>query len=234
MSIYWFWLCSFFVAEHGLSLVVESGGYSSVAVPRLLLLQSTGSGSTGSAVASCSLSDCSLWGSKAQAQQLRFMGSVALQHMGSSRRRNQTHAPSIGRQILNLWTLREAVVGYKSCPWVKGDMESVFYLQIKWLEIFPLLWWVSVQFNSVTQSCPTPCDPMECSTPGLPVHHQLLELAQTHVHWVSDAIQPSHPLLSPSPSIINLSQHQGLFKWVSSLHYFSYRINQSGQISKPR
>ena len=61
------------------------------------------------------------------------------------------------------------------------------------------------------------CDPMDCSTTGLPVHHQLLEFTQTHVHWVSDAIQPSHPLLSPSPPAFNLSQHQGLFKWVSPL-----------------
>ena len=59
---------------------------------------------------------------------------------------------------------------------------------------------------------------MDCSTPGLPVYHQLLELAQTHVHWVSDAIQLSHPLSSPSPPAFNLSQHQGLFQWVSSLH----------------
>ena len=58
---------------------------------------------------------------------------------------------------------------------------------------------------------------MDCSTPGFPVYHQLLELAQTHVHWVSDAIQPSHPLSSPSPPAFNLSQHQGLFQWVSSL-----------------
>ena len=76
----------------------------------------------------------------------------------------------------------------------------------------------SVQFSSVTQSCPTLCDPMNCSTPGLPVHHQLLEFTQTHVHWVGDAIQPSHPLLFPSPPAFNLSQHQGPFKWVSSLH----------------
>ena len=60
--------------------------------------------------------------------------------------------------------------------------------------------------------------PMDCSTPGFPVHYQLPELAQTHVHWVSDAIQPSHPLSSPSPPAFNLSQHQGLFKWVSSSH----------------
>ena len=76
----------------------------------------------------------------------------------------------------------------------------------------------SVQFSSVTQSCLTLCDPMNSSTPGLPVHHQLPEFTQTHVHWVGDAIQPSHPLSSPSPPALNLSQHQGLFKWVSSSH----------------
>ena len=73
-------------------------------------------------------------------------------------------------------------------------------------------------FNSVTQSCPTLCYPMNRSTSGLPVHHQLLESTQTHVHWVSDAIQPLYPLSSPSPPALNLSQHQGLFKWVSSSH----------------
>ena len=74
--------------------------------------------------------------------------------------------------------------------------------------------------RSVAQSCPTLCDPMNCSTPGLPVHHQLLEFTQTHVHQVGDAIQPSHPLSSPSPPAPNLSQHQGLFQWVSS----SYQV----------
>ena len=77
---------------------------------------------------------------------------------------------------------------------------------------------VSVQFSSVTQLCLTLCDPMDCSMPGLPVHHQLPEFTQSHVHWVSDAIQLSHPLFSPSPPALNLSQHQGFFKWVSSLH----------------
>ena len=72
---------------------------------------------------------------------------------------------------------------------------------------------------SVTQLGPIICDPMDCSMPGLPVHHQLPELTQTHVHWVGDAIQPSHhPLLSPSPPAFKLSQHQGLFKWVRSSH----------------
>ena len=75
------------------------------------------------------------------------------------------------------------------------------------------------QFSSVAQLCPTLCDPMNCSTPGLPVHHQLPESTQIHVHWVGDAIQPSHPLSSPSPPALNLSQHQDLFKWVSSSHH---------------
>ena len=70
---------------------------------------------------------------------------------------------------------------------------------------------LDAKFSSVTQSCPTLCDPMNRSTPGLPVHHQLPEFTQIHVHRVSDAIQPSHPLLSPSPAL-NLSQHQGLFQ----------------------
>ena len=74
----------------------------------------------------------------------------------------------------------------------------------------------SAQFSSAAQSCPTLCDPMNHNMPSLPVHHQHLESTQIHVHWVSDAIQPSHPLQSPSPPALNLSQHQGLFKWVSS------------------
>ena len=74
------------------------------------------------------------------------------------------------------------------------------------------------QFSSVTQSCPTLCNPMNPNTPGLPVHHQLLEFTQTHVHQVTDAIQPSHPLSSPSPPAPNPSQHQSLFQWVNSSH----------------
>ena len=74
------------------------------------------------------------------------------------------------------------------------------------------------QFSSVAQSSPTLWDPMDCSIPGLPVHHQLVEFTQTHAHWVSDAFQPSHPLPSPSPPACNLSQHQGHFQWVSSSH----------------
>ena len=76
----------------------------------------------------------------------------------------------------------------------------------------------SQSVSSVAQSCPMLCDPMNRSMSGLPVHHQLPEFTQTHVHWVGDAIQPSHPLSSPSPPALNFSQHQGLFKWVSSSH----------------
>ena len=81
-----------------------------------------------------------------------------------------------------------------------------------------LQFYSSVQFSSVAQSCPTLCDPMDCSTPGFPAHHQLLELTQTHVHPGSDDIQPSHPLLAPYSPAFNLSQHQGLFYWISSSH----------------
>ena len=82
-----------------------------------------------------------------------------------------------------------------------------------------LVWfWVECKFSSVTQSCLTLCDPMDCSSPGFPVHHQLPELVQTHVHLVSGAIQSSHPLSPPSPPAFSLSQHEGLFQWVSSSH----------------
>ena len=84
-------------------------------------------------------------------------------------------------------------------------------LDLKWVSC-------SVQFSLVTQSCPTLCDPMNRSMPGLPVHHQLLESTQIHVHIVGDAIQPSHSLLFPSPPAFNNSQHQGIFQWVSSSH----------------
>ena len=83
--------------------------------------------------------------------------------------------------------------------------------------LFNMVSW-SVQFSSVAQSCPTLYDPMHHSTPGLPVHHQLPEFTQTHVHRVGDAFQPSHPLSSPSPPAPNPSQHQSLFQWVNSSH----------------
>ena len=84
------------------------------------------------------------------------------------------------------------------------------------------------------QSRPTLCDPVDCITPGFPVHHQLLELTQTHVHRVGDAIKPSYPLSSPFPLAFSLSQHQGLFQWVSSPHKywsFSFSISPSSEYS---
>ena len=99
--------------------------------------------------------------------------------------------------------------------WIKVKEESEkagLKLNIKKTKIMASSPISSVQFSSVAQSCPTLCDPMNHSTPGLPVHHQLPEFTQTHVHRVSDAIQPSHPLSSPSPPAPNPSQHQSLFQ----------------------
>ena len=103
----------------------------------------------------------------------------------------------------------EDIFGCPSWPGAGGRMPLAFR---------PEVLFSSVKFSSVAQSCVTLCDPMDCSTPGLPVHHQLPESTQTHAHRVGDAIQPSHPLVSPSPPALNLSQHQGLFQWASSLH----------------
>ena len=91
--------------------------------------------------------------------------------------------------------------------WLAGDCRIYGFI---------LLSWKYVQFSSSAQLCPILCNPMDCSTPSFPVHHQLPELVQTHVHQVGDAIQPSHPLSTPSPPAFNLSQHQGLSQWVSS------------------
>ena len=106
-------------------------------------------------------------------------------------------------------------------PWTEepGGLWSMWLQRVRqdwsdWAHTYTL----SQSVSSVTQLCPTLCDPMNHSTPGLPVHHQLREFTQTHVHWVSDAIQPSHPLLSSSPPAPNPSQHQSLFQWVNSSH----------------
>ena len=91
--------------------------------------------------------------------------------------------------------------------------------------------WYCLLFS--TKSCLTLCDVINPSTPGLPVYHQLPESTQNHIHWVGDAIQPSHPLLSPSPPAFNISQHQGLFQWVTSggqvLEVFSFSISSSNE-----
>ena len=106
-------------------------------------------------------------------------------------------------------------------------------------EEFPQSYWEAVSWGissvrSVAQSCPTLCDPMNCSTPGLPVHHQLPEFTQTHLHRVSDAIQPSHPLSSPSPPAPKPSQLQSLFQWVNSLHEVAKYYKNSQKHAFPR
>ena len=108
--------------------------------------------------------------------------------------------------------------------------------RMRWLD--GITYSMGIQFSSVAQLCLTYCDAMNHRTPGLPVHHQLPEFIQTHVHRGSDAIRPSHPLSSPSPPAFNLSQLQGLFKWVSSSHQvakvlFSFSISPSNECSGP-
>ena len=140
----------------------------------------------------CEPTDCSLPAFSVHGiLQARILGWVAIPFSrGSSRPRDQSLASCIGSQVLRCLSHQES----------PGNTWPIF------------------QFSSVTQSCPTLCHPMDCSMPRFPVHHQLPEFTQTHVHRVGDAIQPSHPLSSRSPPALNLSQHQGLFKWVSSLH----------------
>ena len=103
------------------------------------------------------------------------------------------------------------------CVWVWDCEHEIGITSLSW-SLLRTFFSDSVQFSSIAQSCPTLCDPIDGRMPGLPVHHQLLEFTQTHVHWAGDAIQPSHPLSSPSPPAFNLSQHQALFKWVSTSH----------------
>ena len=104
----------------------------------------------------------------------------------------------------------------------KNAFESVLMRWMKLESIIQTSWSQKEKhqysISSVAQSCLTLCDPTDLSTPDFHVHHQLRELAQTHVHWVNHAIQPFHPLSSPSPPAFNFSQHQGLFQWVSSSH----------------
>ena len=97
--------------------------------------------------------------------------------------------------------------------------ESILHMRWPkyWVQLFLIMQLFSSVSSLVAQSCLTLCDPMDCSTPGFHVHHQLPELTQTHVHWIGDAIQPSHPLSSPSPPTFNLPQHQAVFKWVGYL-----------------
>ena len=159
--------------------------------------------------------------------------------------RHPKYFKSIILEILSSWTLSTKWRAYfspKNC-WQEANWENSSNVSIWLLSVMKSKGWYrqqkqknkgwnvstketsdllfctySVQFSSVTQSCLTLCDPMNRSTPDLPVHHQLPEFIQTHVHQADHAIQPSHPLLSPSPPAPNPSQHQGLFQWVNSSH----------------
>ena len=130
-----------------------------------------------------------------------------------------------------VWASQIRSMGYRTHPFKTNQLNSIRVFQnvscVKLLD--PNFWSLVIlewgnckicpdQYSSVTQSCPTLCDPVNRRTPGLPIHHQLPEFTQTHVHRVGNAIQPSHPLLSPSPPAPNPSQHQGLFQWVNSSH----------------
>ena len=136
---------------------------------------------------------------------------------------NQRPIPEV-QPVSNTWIAQEGDSTLESGSMViRGRLGMSWVMEIADIQLIPVLLLMSpsiplLQFSSATQSCLTLCDPMNCSTPGLPVHHQLPESTQTHVHGVSDAIQLSHPLSSPSPPALNLSQHQPIFQWVSSLH----------------
>ena len=124
------------------------------------------------------------------------------------------HSNTCGHDLVAQWCL---ILG-NSVDWsLPGSSVHGIYPRQEYWSGLPFTF-PSVQFSSVTQSCPTLCDPMNRSTPGLPVRHQLPEFTQTHVHRVGDAIQPSHPLSSPSRPAPNPSQHQSLFQWVNSSH----------------
>ena len=151
------------------------------------------------------------------------MGCAAQRRVGSSQTRDWTCVLCVGRQILYHWTTRE-VLGWHLNSNMNSKASSINLInsvQVPDGAFSPQTWYsfllfnsfltnssgtilLGHQFSSVAQSCPTLCDPMDCSTPGLPVHHQLPEFTQTHVHWVSYAIQPSHPLSSPSPPTFKL------------------------------
>ena len=127
---------------------------------------------------------------------------------------NSSSHSMAAKSLSFIWTHPQSHPSYQG--WAIIDDAS--FLEVAWLCDTLTTVCLSLQFSSVAQSCLALCDPMNRSTPGFPVHHQLQKSTQNHVHRVGDAIQPSHPLSSPSPPALNLSQNQGLFKWVSSLH----------------
>ena len=173
----------------------------------------------------------------AQEQNLGWSGKSRIRRWGKLKCKAMTTANWVDstRSLALEWPFRDTaslspsnglVLLPRSCPLEKsvplgvatpfgwgtaGQRPAVAEVRTKITKAGILVAGCSVQFSSVAQSCLTLCDPMDCSTPGLPVHHQLPQFIQTHLHWVGDAIQPSHPLSSPSPPAFNLSQHEGLF-----------------------
>jgi len=131
-------------------------------------------------------------------------------------RRPEFHSLGLEDPLVKGTATHSSILAWE-IPWTEesGGLSPQAHRELDTTEWLTLLL-SHFQFSSVTQSCPTLCDPMDCSMPGLPVHHQLPEF--THVHWVGDAIQPSHPPFPPSPTAFNLYQHQSLSQWVSSSH----------------
>ena len=121
--------------------------------------------------------------------------------------------------ILTDTSLEKSTEKGRTYPYLQRNLEkSQLFNLLSWKLSSPRALSTGTDLSSVAQSCLTLWDPMDCSMPSFPVHHQLPEHAQIHVHWVGDAIQPSHPLSSPSSPAFNLSHHQGLFQWVSLSH----------------
>ena len=161
---------------------------------------------------------------------------------------NQTGVSCIVVRFFTNWAIREALMTgsrYINSPispplgWGNSEATVFTVYRVPQKEKAPSWKWL-IQFSSVAQLCPILCNPMDCSMPGLGrliIHHQLSRFTQTHVHWVSDAIQPSHPLSSPSPSIFNLSQHQVFsnetvlcIRWPKNWS-FSFSISPSNEYS---
>ena len=156
------------------------------------------------------------WDEEGKIFQARVLEWIAISFSrGYSRVRNGTWVSRTAGRHFTIWVTGEAHInsyGFVKYP----SLYKMFHSIVFYWRYSPKL--CKLQFSSVSQLYPTLCDPIDCRTLGFPVHHQLWGLTQTQIHWVGDAIQPSHLLLSPSPSAFNLSQHHVLSNWISSLH----------------
>ena len=153
---------------------------------------------------------------KAEEPEIKLPTSLRSLKKQESSRKTSISALLTTQNLLTLWITANCGKFFKRWEYQTTWPASwEICMQVKKQQLEPDM---EQQFSSVTQSSLTLCDPVDCRTPDFPVHHQLLKLSQTHVHWVSDAIQPFHPLSPSSPPTCNPSQHQGLFKWISSSH----------------